>query len=113
MISRDPVTVTLPRTLLRRLDSLGRQRGLSRSRLVESLLLSGERALQATSLQEDLSAYYGAPEDAADRALAAALAGAARLVPADELALRRHRKAAPRRKAPSRRQAAQRPGSLR
>lgn len=96
MTSRDPVTVTLSRPLLKRLDALGRRRGLSRSRLFESLLLAGERTAETLSLQDELAAYYADPERGEDRAAARSLAGAARVAPADEPVSRR-RKAGARR----------------
>lgn len=83
---RSPVTVSLPRAMVRRLDSLGKRRGLSRSRLFESLLFAGERSTAASTLGEELGAYYAASEAAPDRHSAHRLAAAARLAPADEMA---------------------------
>ena len=64
---------------MRRLDTLGQRRGLSRSRLFEELLAGGERIAARGALQRELEAYYAAPEAEDAPAFARALAGAARL----------------------------------
>ena len=84
--TRSPVTVSLPPAMVRRLDTLGNRRGFSRSRLFEALLLAGERSTVASTLGEELGAYYAEAEASPDRDSARRLAAAARLSPADEVA---------------------------